>query len=81
MKLEKYKVNTENIYILESNGDFYSGKDFKRLIFIFENNILEYDFSTRLFIFGLYKEYLVFSKEYNSFEELEYDYLEELIWN
>ena len=83
MRLEKYKVNSENRYIIleESNGDFYTAKDFKKLIFDLENNMFKYDFSTKSIVFGLYKEHLVFSKEYNTIEELKHDYLQELIWN
>ena len=83
MRLEKYKVNSENIYIiLESNGDYYTAKDFKKSIFYFENNIFKFDFNTTpIDVFSLYKENIVVSKEYNTIEELKLDHIEELIWN
>ena len=84
MRLEKYKINSENRYIiLESNDDFYITTDFKMVIFALENNNM-FIFNlnaTTIDIFKLYKENLVFSKEYNTIEELKHDYLEELIWN
>lgn len=84
MKLEKYKVNNENRYVIfDSNNDFYTTKDFKKLIINLENNN-EFIYNLNIMsinVFGLHKENLVFSKEYNSIEELKLDNVEELIWN
>ena len=82
MRLENYKIYSKNRYfILEFNGYFYTAKDFKKPIFALENNMLKLkNLNTKsIGIFRLYKENLVFSKEYNTIEELKLDYIKYLI--
>ena len=85
MKLEVYEIpytsNTkyinELIYLLEIEEDiYYANYNIKDLIKEYKRNGIKYRFNA----YKLNKLDLVYEKEYNTFDELEFDYLEELIW-
>ena len=64
------------IYLLEIEEDNYSNYNIKGLIKEYKRNGIKYRFNA----YKLNKLDLVYEKEYNTFDELEFDYLEELIW-
>ena len=65
------------IYLLEIKEDIYYGNyNIKGLIKEYKRNGIKYRFND----FELNEFDLIYEKEYNTFDELEFDYLEELIW-
>ena len=81
MKLKCYKIHytlkNTLIYSLEIEEDIhYCNNNIKYLIKEYKRNGIKYRFND----FGLNEFDLIYEKEYNTLDELEFDYLEELIW-